>query len=152
MRGISRRRTPTRTGSDDVKNPHKWEDPGSSAETGTNTNNQDTTCTAEHSVSSRQVSWWSVHEHAQPHLDAVGSWPTVGTPQWCLLDDDHPVKIAAIFDAARHWALHLELNQESRCEASRDVSAAADWSRVATNLVQYNSFHAARPWLKRVAS
>lgn len=135
-----------------MKSPHKWEDPGSSAETGTNTNNQDTTCTAEFSNSCRQVSWWSVHEYVQPYLDAGGPYPMVGTPAWCLLDDDDPVKIAALYDAARHWALRLETNQQARCEASQYVSGAADWSRVATNLFQRNSFYAARPWLRRVAS
>lgn len=108
--------------------------------------------TSEFSNWSRQVSFWSVHEHVQPYLDAVGSWPMVGTPGWCLLDDNDPVKIAAVYDAARHWALRLELNQEARAEASRAVSTAADWPDVARELKGLREFHAARPWLKRVAS
>ena len=123
--------------------------------------------TSEFSNSSRQVQWWTVHEYVQPYLAAAGyvgddqaayayrralSWPTVGTPEWCALDDQDPVKIAAVYDAAQHWALRVDSCQEARCQASRDVSAADDWSRVATKMVQRESFYAARPWLKRVAS
>ncbi len=82
-------------------------------------------------VSSQQVSWWSVHEHVAPILMAVRSWPTAGTPQWCALDDGDPVKLAAIFDAAQHWALRLETCQQQRAEASHDVSGAADWKAIA---------------------
>ncbi len=141
-----------RTGSDDVKNPHKWEDPGSSAETGTNTNNQDTTCTADTSSASREVAWLTVHEFVQHVLAAAGSWPMVGTPAWCELDDDDPVKIAAVYDAAQHHALRLELNQQAMAEASRDISAAADWSAIAQRVRQEREFYAEKPYLRRVAS
>jgi Protein of unknown function (DUF2742) len=76
---------------------------------------------------SQQVSWWSAHEYVAPVLARIGSWPMVGSPAWCALPDDDPAKVAAIFDAAQHWALRLETCQEASCEASRDVSAAADW-------------------------
>jgi Protein of unknown function (DUF2742) len=56
-------------------------------------------------VASQQVSWWSVHEHVAPLLDQIESWPMVGTPAWCRLADDDPRKLAALYDAARHWAL-----------------------------------------------
>jgi uncharacterized protein DUF2742 len=85
-------------------------------------------------MASRQVSWWSVHEHAAPLLEAVGSWPTVGTPEWCELDDTDPRKIAALFDAAQHWALRVETCQQSRAEASHAISAAEDWSAIATEI------------------
>jgi hypothetical protein len=80
------------------------------------------------------VSWWSVHEHVAPLLDQVGDWPMAGTPAWCDLDDDDPVKLVALLDAARHWALHLEINQQALAEASRDVSVAADWRSVANEI------------------
>ncbi len=83
-------------------------------------------------MTSQQVAWWEVHEHVAPVLEAVGSWPTVGTPAWCARPDDDPAKLAALFDAARHWALRLEACQQAQCQASRAVSAAADWSAVAT--------------------
>lgn len=78
-------------------------------------------------IVSHQVSWWSVHTHVSPLLAGVGSWPMVGTPAWCQLDDDHPAKLAAIYDAAQHWALRVETCPEARAEASRDISGAADW-------------------------
>ena len=83
--------------------------------------------------SAQQVSWFPVHEHVAPLLEMVGQWPTVGTPEWCALDGS-PVKLAAIYDAARHWALHLELGQEARADASRAVSAGADWKAIAQEI------------------
>jgi hypothetical protein len=103
-------------------------------------------------ISSQQVSWWPVHEHVADKLAQVQSWPTVGTPAWCVLDDDDPAKLAALFDAAQHWALRLETCQQARCDASREISDAADWSAVAKETFVRNSFYAARPWLRRVAS
>ena len=55
----------------------------------------------------------------------------VGTPAWCELPDDAPAKWAAVLDAAQHWALRVETCQEHLAEASRDVSAAEDWSVIA---------------------
>jgi hypothetical protein len=82
----------------------------------------------------QQVSWWSVHEFVQPYLDAAGPLPMVGTPEWCDLDDTDPCKVAAVFDAAQHWSLRVETSQQAMAEASRDVSAAADWSAIATEI------------------
>lgn len=104
------------------------------------------------STSSQQVSWWSVHEHVAPMLEQVGSWPMVGTPAWCDLDDGDPVKIAALLDAAQHWALRLETCQQARCDASREIAGAVDWAALARELDARTDFYAARPWLKRVAS
>jgi hypothetical protein len=85
-------------------------------------------------VSSQQVSWWSVHEYVAAVLERVGRWPLIGSPEWVDLPDDDPAKIAAIFDAARHWALRLETGQQAQCEASRGVSAAAGWSGIANEI------------------
>ncbi len=87
-------------------------------------------------TASRAVSWWSVHEHVAPVLDAAGSWPMAGTPAWRQLDDADPRKWAAICDAARHWALRVETCQEAMAQASRDVSAAADWPGIAREIVR----------------
>ena len=103
-------------------------------------------------TSSQQVSWWSVHEYVIEVLNRRGSWPMVGTPAWCILGNDDPVKVAALFDAAQHWALQVEINQEARADASRAVSAGVDWPAFARKSIQYQSFYAARPWLKRQAS
>lgn len=105
--------------------------------------------TADHG--SRQVSWWDVHEYVQPLLTGTGSWPMVGTPEWCDLADDDPAKRAAIFDAAQHWALRIETSQAATAEASHDISTAADWPAIAQHIRDQQEFNAAHPWLKRGA-
>jgi hypothetical protein len=86
------------------------------------------------STSSRQVSWYSVHEWVQPYLDAARPLPMAGSPEWCQLDDTDPRKVAALFDAAQHWSLRVETCQQQRAETSHDVSGAADWSAIATEI------------------
>lgn len=101
-------------------------------------------------AASQQVSWWSVHGYVAPILASAGSWPTLGTPQWCALDDDDPVKLAALLDAARHWALRVETSQQAECDASREISDAVDWSAIAREILTRRAFFAERPWMKRV--
>ena len=103
-------------------------------------------------MSAASVSFWSVHEFVAPVLARVGNYPTIGTPEWCALPDDDRRKIAAVFDAAQHWALRLETSQEAHAQASRDIAAAVDWSALAREINQRADFYAARPWLKRAAS
>lgn len=98
------------------------------------------------------VSWWSVHEHVAPILSSVESWPMAGTPAWCALDDDDPVKTAALFDAAQHFALRVETCQQAHCDASREVAGAVDWSALGREINERADFYASRPWLRRVAS
>jgi Protein of unknown function (DUF2742) len=86
--------------------------------------------TANHTAS-KAVSWWSVHEWVAPLLDNLDWWPLVGTPEWVALPDRHPAKIAAVYDAARHWALRVETGQEAVAEASQAISAAVDWEALA---------------------
>jgi hypothetical protein len=81
------------------------------------------------------VSWWSVHEWVEAPSADVESWPTAGTPDWCELDDIDPRKVAALFDAAQHWALRLETSQQHLAEASRDVAAGADWPAIASDIL-----------------
>ncbi|HUH70030.1 MAG TPA: DUF2742 domain-containing protein [Mycobacterium sp.] len=85
-------------------------------------------------MGSAQVSWWDVHDFVAPVLARAGEWPIVGTPEWCAMPVDHPAKIAAVFDAARHWALRVETCQTALAEASRAVSAAEDWSGIANQI------------------
>jgi len=85
-------------------------------------------------MGSAAVSWWSVHEYVAPVLARIGEWPVLGCPEWCALPDNDPAKIAAVFDAAQHHALRIELAQESLAQASKDISAAVDWSGIAENL------------------
>jgi hypothetical protein len=95
----------------------------------------------------QQVSWWSVHEFVAGFLDAAA--PMAGTPAWCDLPDDDPLKWIALLDAARHWALHVEMAQEAECEASRAISAAYDWAAISCSIRRYAEFHAEKPWMKR---
>jgi hypothetical protein len=82
-------------------------------------------------IGSRQVSWWSVHEFVTGLLAAAASWPLVGTPAWCELPDGDLRKIAAVFDAAQHWALRMETCQEARVDAREAISAAHNWKHIA---------------------
>jgi hypothetical protein len=99
---------------------------------------------------SQQVSWWSVHKFVSAVLNQVNDWPMLGTPSWCSLTRDDPRKWAALLDGAQHWALRVDTCQDARAEASRAVSAAADWPAVSQEMVQLNSFRKANPWTKRV--
>jgi hypothetical protein len=103
-----------------------------------------------HRLGSAAVSWWSVHECVTPILDAVGTWPMAGTPEWVGLPDHDPRKVAALLDAAQHWALRVETCQQAQCEASRAVSGAADWAAIGREIRVRNDFYRSRPWLRRV--
>lgn len=85
-------------------------------------------------MESRTVDWWAVHLYAEPTLSEVGSWPLVGSLPWQALPTDDPAKLAAVLDAARHWALRVETAQDALAEASREISAAADWTELATSI------------------
>lgn len=87
-------------------------------------------------VASRTVDWWSVHQYAEPLLKEVGSWPVVGSLPWQHLPTDDPAKLAAVLDAARHWALRLDWCQEAMAEASKAVAASTDWPAVAREIRQ----------------
>jgi hypothetical protein len=100
-------------------------------------------------TSSQQVSWWSVHELVTAVTNQVNDWPTLGTPAWCSLAHDDPRKWCALLDGAQHWALRIDSSQVAKCEASRAISAAADWPAIGRERLVLNAFFAARPWLKR---
>jgi hypothetical protein len=95
------------------------------------------------------VSWWDVHEHVAPYLAAAGSWPTAGTPAWCALPNGDPAKLAALLDAARHWALRLECCQAAECQASHAISAAEDWAAIGNAIRRHTEFYAEKPYLRR---
>ncbi len=98
---------------------------------------------------SQQVSWWSVHELILPILNQANDWPTLGTPAWCSLAHEDPRKWCALLDGAQHWALRVETCQVASADASKAISAAADWKSVASEIQQRNSFYADKPWLRR---
>jgi hypothetical protein len=101
---------------------------------------------------SQQVRWWDLREWMEPHLADVGDWPMVATQAWLDLDDTDPRKLAAVLDAAQHWALRVETCQAAECEASHAVSGAADWSGIASQFLGRAMFYAERPWLKRITA
>ena len=70
----------------------------------------------------------------------------IGSPGWCELSDDDVRKLAAIYDAAQHWALRVETSQQAECEASQDISAAADWTAIANGLMAQRQWYAEHPW------
>lgn len=82
-------------------------------------------------IESRTVDWWSVHQFVLPTLEGVRSWPMAGTLTWQHLPDDHPAKLAALYDAAQHWALRVDSCQEAMADASKAIAASADWPATA---------------------
>jgi hypothetical protein len=124
---------------------------------------------ASSAISSQQVSWWDVHSSVAPWLQIVGSWPTVGTPAWCALPDGNPAKLAALYDAAQHWALRLETCQVARADASKAIAGpypieisswgpeedgqfTVRWAAIAQEIREIREFYAKHPYLKRAAS
>jgi hypothetical protein len=98
------------------------------------------------------VSWWTVHEFITPALRKAESWPLPGTPTWCALADDDPVKLASLLDAAQHWALRLETCQQASVEASQSISAAHNWGEIGQRIQVRREWMAARPWTGRVSA
>ncbi|OBJ35245.1 hypothetical protein A5621_17705 [Mycobacterium colombiense] len=98
------------------------------------------------------MSWWEVNEFVTPALRSAGSWPLAGTPAWCDLADDDPVKLASLLDAARHWALRVETCQQARCEASQAISAAHNWAEIGQRIRERREFYAERTWLRRASA
>ncbi|OBK74858.1 DUF2742 domain-containing protein [Mycobacterium sp. 1274761.0] len=93
----------------------------------------------------QQVSWWSVHEYVAARL--TDDWPMVGTPAWCGLAENDPRKLAAILDAAQHWALRMETCQEAYVDAAREIRASQDWTPVIQSV-----YNRARYYIPRRAS
>ncbi len=84
-------------------------------------------------LTSRVVDWWPVHEYVTDRITAE-TWPMAGTLDWQHLPERHPEKIAAILDAAQHWALRVQLAQEAMAEASQEISASEDWKALVQSL------------------
>lgn len=78
----------------------------------------------------QQVDWWSVHQYVEFYLSRVGSWPMAGSVEWDALEDHDERKMAALLDAARHYALRVDAAQAALVDAAVAVQSAADWSQV----------------------
>jgi hypothetical protein len=133
--------------------PHKGNGPPDEKEPAPHVNGDrpSPNTTATDHIRSQQVNWLTVHRFVAAVLNQVNDWPTAGTPAWCSLAHDDPAKWCALLDGAQHWALRVDSCQEAHAAASRDISAAADWSAVGRETLQRNEFYAARPWLRRVS-
>lgn len=109
---------------------------------------------------SGSVAWWpvllfvadrlGVEPTAVPELSR--QLPLLGTPSWCALADDDPVKLAAVLDGGCRHALRVELGQEARADASKAVADAVDWRAVANELSALTAWRADRPWARKQAS
>jgi hypothetical protein len=104
---------------------------------------------ASYEASSSAVRWFEFHEWVQQRIDGVGEWPMVGTQAWFDLAEDDERKLAAVYDAASHFALRVETCQIAECEASHAVSGALDWGAFAQAQRRHNEFYAQKPWLRR---
>ncbi len=86
-------------------------------------------------TTAHSVAWWPVHEYVEQLLaQADSGWPVAGTPAWCALPDGDPRKVFALIAASEHHVLRMEAAQEARAEASKAISAAADWPAVAREI------------------
>ena len=87
-------------------------------------------------AASQQVSWWPVHEFLEAAVAQAnhGPVPIAGTPAWCALSDGDPRKLLSVAIAGQHHVLRTEIAQEHRADASREISAAADWTAMAQRI------------------
>lgn len=81
--------------------------------------------------SSLEVSWWPTHLFISALVDRANYLPYAGTPAWCALPDSDPNKLLALAVAGEHHVLRMEAAQEAMAQASRDISAAANWTAIA---------------------
>jgi len=78
---------------------------------------------------SQQVAWWPVHEFVNAVVAHAnyGPLPVAGTPAWQQLADGDPRKLLACAAAGEHHVLRVEVAQQDRAEASKDVARVPDW-------------------------
>lgn len=101
-------------------------------------------------VDSRSVSWWPTHEFvAQLLAQANTAPPMAGTPAWCALADDDPLKLLSLAQAGEHHCLRMEVAQGQRAEASRAIAASAPWGQIGREIQQRAAFRTANPWAQR---
>lgn len=103
---------------------------------------------------SRQVSWEPVHAFLEAVVAQAnaGPLPWPGTPSWCAMSDGDPRKLLALAAFGEHHVLRVEAAQNALAEASRSISAAADWTQLSQTARVRAEFYAGRPWLRRSAS
>ncbi|WP_237743216.1 DUF2742 domain-containing protein [Mycobacteroides abscessus] len=103
--------------------------------------------------SSQQVSWWETHVFVNALVAQLDEpLPTAGSAAWCALAGGDPRKLLALAVAGEHWILRIETAQIAMADASRAISAAADWAKISRRTRQHKDFYASHPWLKRVSA
>ncbi|KMV21251.1 DUF2742 domain-containing protein [Mycobacterium heckeshornense] len=100
------------------------------------------------------MSWWSVYEYVESLVAQAncGPVPLAGTSAWLTLADDDPAKLLAVAEAGVHWCLRIDALQAELAEASKAVSAAADWRHVAAEITQRRAAEATGTRIPRKAS
>lgn len=98
---------------------------------------------------SRQVAYHTVYQLLSPLLGDPGLIP--GTPVWCQLDSGDPAKWQAVLWAAIWWCVDQEVRQEAMAEASREVSAAADWADIARSHLRHARAVTSGAYISRTA-
>lgn len=83
---------------------------------------------------SRQVAWFETYEYvarlAAEHRVVLELSAVAGTPQWCGLPDGDARKLMALLVGGVREALANDARQAAMAEASRSVSASANWRTV----------------------
>ena len=92
----------------------------------------------ERNCASRAVAWFEVYSFAErfaaSHDVALNHLPIPGTPAWCGMPDDDARKLMALVLGGVREALNHEVAQERRADASREISAAADWTALSQRI------------------
>jgi hypothetical protein len=106
--------------------------------------------------SSRSVAWFEVHDYINRQRRRLAalefSAPTLGTPAWAALPDEHPAKLSAVLNLAEAAAYSINASQVAEAEASKAIAASVDWTAIARVVRQRADFWAANPWARRAAS
>lgn len=99
---------------------------------------------------SRQVNWYETFRYAERlaanhGVDLLDHHHLVaGTPRWCGMDDDDARKLMALVLGGIREAVANDTRQAALAQASRRVSAAADWSAVARSIRRGNEIYIPR--------
>lgn len=95
-------------------------------------------------ITTHTVDWWPVHLYVLPALVEAGGWPLAGSYAWADLDDEDPRKLAAVLDGGRRDALRNDTICCALAQASRAISAAADWPALARTIRRRNTIYIPR--------
>jgi hypothetical protein len=68
------------------------------------------------------------------------------------MSDHDPRKLISLALDGEHHVLRKEVAQTALADASREISASADWTAISRDIHARSVFYAERPWLKRTAS